>query len=68
MISPVFSLAYSPAIRSCNDGQYLRMAGGAMSNIIWQAAHLGVAAFAGVFAKSVWKVDYLLERLQDSTL
>jgi hypothetical protein len=44
------------------------MAGGAMSNIIWQAAHLGVAAFAGVFAKSVWKVDYLRELLQDSTL
>jgi hypothetical protein len=44
------------------------MAGGAMANIIWQAMHLGVAAFAGVFAESVWKVGYPLECLQDGTV
>jgi hypothetical protein len=32
---------------------------------IWQAAHLGVAALAGVFPEGVWKGDYLLERPQD---
>jgi hypothetical protein len=44
------------------------MAGGAMENIIWQAEPLGVATFAGVFAESVWKVDYLLKCLQDGSL
>jgi hypothetical protein len=39
-----------------------------VENIVWQAAHLGVAAFAGVFAESVCKDDYLLERSQDGTV
>jgi uncharacterized protein YbjQ (UPF0145 family) len=35
---------------------------------IGQAAHLGVTALTGVFAKSLGKGDYLLERLHDGVL
>ena len=43
------------------------MAGGATENTTWQATHLWVATFTGVFAESVWKGHYLLERPQDAT-
>jgi hypothetical protein len=33
-----------------------------------QAAHLGVAALAGVFAEDVWTGDYLLERPKDDVV
>ena len=36
-----------------------------MEDPIRQAAHLGVTALARVFAKSLGKGDYLLERLHD---
>ena len=35
-----------------------------MEHPIRQGAHLGVAAFAGVLAQSVWQRDYLLEGQQ----
>src|SRR3954453_5936923 len=40
----------------------LRSAGGAVERPVEQRAHLGVAALTGVFAHSVRKGDYLLER------
>ena len=35
-----------------------------MERPVGQAAHLGVAAFAGVLAQSVWQRNYLLEGQQ----
>jgi hypothetical protein len=46
---------------------HLRSAGGAVERPVGQASHLGVAALAGVFARSVRKGDYLLKRLYDAT-
>jgi len=35
-----------------------------VEHAIWQVAHLGVAALAGVFARGVWQRDYLLQGQQ----
>jgi hypothetical protein len=49
------------------DGKYLRMASGAIENVVCQAVHLGMATFASVLAEGVWKGSYLLERPKDAT-
>ncbi len=43
------------------EGGDLRAASGAVEHPVGQAAHLGVAALAGVPAQSIWQGDYLLE-------
>ena len=51
-------------LRTTGDGpdrKHLRAAGGAAKHPIGLAAHLGVAAFAGVPAQSVRQGDYLLQ-------
>jgi hypothetical protein len=35
-----------------------------MEHPVWQVAHLGVAALAGMLAQSAWQGDYLLESQQ----
>ena len=43
-------------------------AGRAVEDPIGQAAHLGMTAFTRVFAKSLGKGNYLLERLHDGVV
>ena len=47
---------------------HLRSASGAVERATGQASHLGVAAFACVFAEDVWKGDYLRKRPQDDVV
>jgi hypothetical protein len=63
MSSSLFGLAYGSGM----DGKYLRMASGAIENVVCQAVHLGMATFASVLAEGVWKGSYLLERPKDAT-
>jgi hypothetical protein len=49
-------------------GDDLRATGGAVEHTAWEAAHLGVAALAGVLAQHVRQGDYLLQGPQDGTL
>jgi hypothetical protein len=49
-------------------GDDLRAASGTVEDAIREAAHLGVAALAGVLAQRVRKGDYLLQGSQDDTL
>jgi hypothetical protein len=44
--------------------QDLRTAGGAVVHPVWQQAHLGVAAFAGMLAQDLGQGDYPLEKQQ----
>jgi hypothetical protein len=46
----------------------LRAASGAVEHTVWEVAHLGVAALAGVLAQSVRQGGYLLQGPHNSAL
>ena len=47
---------------------YLRAASGTVEHAVWEVAHLGMAAFAGVPAQSVRQGSYLLQGPQYGAL
>jgi hypothetical protein len=49
-------------------GDDLRATSGAVEHAVWEAAHLGVAALAGVLAQRGRQGDYLLQGPQDGAL
>src|SRR5215212_4089115 len=68
-ISLPLRVAYEGGVDGAGfKGDDLRAASGAVEHPAWEAAHLGVAALAGVLAQGIRQRDYLLEGLQNDAL
>ena len=54
--------------RASFERDYLRAASGTVEHAVWEVAHLGMAAFAGVLAQCVRQGGYLLQGSQNGAL